>query len=267
MAGDLFRFDGRRVLIVGGASGMGAAACAVFADLGAEVVVMDVAEIPSSAGRAVHVDVRDRRSIDAALDAVGGPIHAAVSCAGVADPDPDLMCVNFVGQRYLLEELVARGAMPRGGAIAVISSTAGLNWERRIDVIDELLTTRGFEDALEWVAKHPELNNYIFSKQAMSAYVARQGLPMLQQGLRINATQPGPTNTPLARANAEVWLGSGKEYRAAAGVDVATPEQQAAVLAFLCSDAASYVNAANIVVDCGRTSGRMMHGFPPAWQW
>ncbi|MCU1346045.1 MAG: oxidoreductase, short chain dehydrogenase/reductase family protein, partial [Acidimicrobiia bacterium] len=45
MGMDAFRFDGKRVLVVGGATGMGAAAADTAADLGAEVIVMDVADV------------------------------------------------------------------------------------------------------------------------------------------------------------------------------------------------------------------------------
>ena len=103
---------------------------------------------------------------------------------------------------------------------------------------------------------------YALSKKAVCAYVARQGYPLLKRGVRINAMQPGPTDTPLARANARLWLASGREYREAAGIDISRPDEQAYVLAFLCSSAASYVTAISIVTDGGRTSARRMHGFP-----
>ena len=57
----------------------------------------------------------------------------------------------------------------------------------------------------------------MWSKQAICAYVARQAFPMLKQGIRINAICPGPTDTPLAQANKEMWLGFGADYRGEAG--------------------------------------------------
>ena len=71
-----FRYDGKRAVVVGGATGMGAAAARLLAELGAEVVALDLQEIPYDVDRAVHVDLRSVASIDAALDEVGGPIDA-----------------------------------------------------------------------------------------------------------------------------------------------------------------------------------------------
>ena len=78
-----FRYDGKRALVVGGATGMGAAAAKAAAALGAEVVVMDHAPVAFEVARSVSVDLSDRASIDSAIDQVGGPIDAIFSAAGV----------------------------------------------------------------------------------------------------------------------------------------------------------------------------------------
>ena len=77
----------------------------------------------------------------------------------------------------------------------------------------------------------------MWSKQTICAYVAREAMAFLKQGIRINAICPGPTDTPLAQANKDMWLGFGSDYRAAVGVEAATPLEQAYPLVFLCSDA------------------------------
>ena len=69
---DAFRFDGRRVLVVGGATGMGAAAAELALDVGAEVVVMDRAEVALAGVTAIHVDLAEQASIEAAVDECGG---------------------------------------------------------------------------------------------------------------------------------------------------------------------------------------------------
>src|ERR1700730_14691911 len=94
MSIDAFRFDGKRALVVGGATGMGAAAAKIVQDLGAEVVVMDYADVPLDGAKAIKVDLRDRASIDAAVDECGGPVDALFSCAGVADGTPGIEKVN-----------------------------------------------------------------------------------------------------------------------------------------------------------------------------
>jgi NAD(P)-dependent dehydrogenase (short-subunit alcohol dehydrogenase family) len=64
---DAFRFDGKRVLVVGGATGMGAAAAELALDAGAEVVVMDFAEVKLPGAKAVHVNLAEKDSIDTAI--------------------------------------------------------------------------------------------------------------------------------------------------------------------------------------------------------
>ena len=78
---DAFRYDGKRVLVVGAASGMGAAVAALAVDAGAEVIGMDFAAVNIEGAKAIHVNLADRATIDAALDECGGPLHALFSCA------------------------------------------------------------------------------------------------------------------------------------------------------------------------------------------
>ena len=119
---DAFRFDGKRALVVGGATGMGAAAAEVVRDAGAEVVVLDFAEITLAGVKAVHVNLAERDSIDAAVDACGGTVDALFSCAGVADGTPGIERINFIGHRHLIDRLLERDMLPRGSAIGMISS-------------------------------------------------------------------------------------------------------------------------------------------------
>jgi NAD(P)-dependent dehydrogenase (short-subunit alcohol dehydrogenase family) len=262
---DLFRYDGKRVLIVGGASGMGAAAAEIVRSLGADVSVMDVKSPDNAELPYVNVDLRNQASIEAALEELGGPVDVLFSCSGIAGKGEDVVAVNFVGQRHLISKIVERGGINRGGAITMISSTAGNHWEEHVKILEELLEITGFDAAMAYVKEHPEYQTYRYSKQVCCAYVARESLELLKHGIRINAVMPGPTDTPLARANAEQWLGTGVDYRAAAGLEVATPDQMGSVLAFLGSDAASYISGSNIVCDCGRTAAQMMNGFEPSW--
>ena len=122
---DAFRYDGKRALVVGGATGMGAAVAELVKDAGAEVVVMDRAEVALPGVKAIHLDLSDKASIDAAVEECGGPIHALFSCAGAADGTPGIEKINFIGHRHLIDRAVQKGHLGRGGAIAMISSTAG----------------------------------------------------------------------------------------------------------------------------------------------
>ncbi len=264
MSADAYRFDGKRALVVGGATGMGAAAAELVRDLGGEVVVMDFADVTLSGVKGIHLDLRERASIDAALDECGGPIHALFSCAGVADGTPGIEKINFIGHRHLIDRALAGGMFGDAAAIGMISSTAGLGWETRLDRIYEYLDTPDFDAAAAWIEARPELATYMWSKRAINAYVAREALPMLRRGIRINAILPGPTDTPLARANAEMWLSFGSDFRDEVGIAPSTPMEQASALAFLCSDAAAYVNGITLITDAGYVSSGVAGSFGPA---
>jgi NAD(P)-dependent dehydrogenase (short-subunit alcohol dehydrogenase family) len=260
---DAFRYDGKRVLVVGGATGMGAAAAGVAQDAGAEVVVMDFAEVTLPGAKAIHVNLADAGSIRAAVDECGGPVHALFSCAGVADGTPGIEKINFIGHRYLIDLLLAGGLLARGSAIGFISSAAGLGWEASLPLLKEYLDVTDFDAAAQWAQDHGKAD-YFWSKQAICAYVARQAMALLKQGIRINAICPGPTDTPLARANEETWLGFGADYRSEVGIEPSTPLEQAFPLVFLCSDAAAAVTGTTMITDAGYISSGVTESFPAA---
>jgi len=260
---DAFRYDDKRVLVVGGATGMGAAAAELARDAGAEVVVADVAPIPLAGVKAVHVDLAERASIDAAVDACGGRVDALFSCAGVADGTEGIERVNFLGHRHLIDRLLERDMVPRGSAIGFISSAAGLGWEANLPELAELLATPDFDSAVQWVTAHRKAD-YLSSKQAVCAYVAARAFGLAQRGIRINAICPGPTRTPLAEANAETWLSFGADYRKELGTEPSTPLEQAYPLVFLCSDAAAAITGITLITDGGYMSSGITGSFPPA---
>jgi len=260
---DAFRYDGKRAVVVGGASGMGAAAAQLVQDAGAEVVVMDFAEVDLPSAKSIRVNLAERDSIDAAVDACGGTVDALFSCAGVADGTPGIERINFIGHRYLIDRLLERDMLPRGSAIGMISSAAGLGWEPNLEQIQELLTTTDWDAAVAWTHEHGKAD-YLSMKRAMCAYVARQAYPLFKRGIRINAICPGPTDTPLAQANKDQWLGFAADYRADVGSEPSTPLEQAYPLVFLCSDAAVAINGQTLISDQGYLSAGVTGAFPDA---
>jgi len=260
---DAFRYDGKRVLVVGGATGMGAATAELVQDAGADVVVMDFAEITLPGATAIHVNLAEPASIDAAVDACGGPVHALFSCAGVADGTPGIEKINFLGHRHMIDRMLAQDLLPKGSAIGFISSAAGLGWEASLEELTGLLDTPDFETGVAWFEEHG-MADYFHTKQAVCAYVARQAFPLLKQGIRINAICPGPTDTPLAQANKEMWLGFGADYRAEVHIEASTPLEQAYPLVFLCSPAASAINGITLISDAGYMSSGITESYPGA---
>jgi NAD(P)-dependent dehydrogenase (short-subunit alcohol dehydrogenase family) len=245
-----FRYDGKRALVVGGATGMGAAVAELVKDAGAEVIVADRAPVTLEGVEAHQVDLADEGSIDALADAVDGPIHALFSCAGVADGTPGIERINFIGHRHLINRLLEAGKLPRGSAIGLISSAAGMGWRTNLENVQKYLAVEGFDAAAAW-ARENNKADYMWSKLAINGYVAGEAFNLLKQGVRINAIMPGPTDTPLAQANADTWLSFGSDYREEAGIAAATPSEQAYPLVFLCSDAAVGVTGVTMITDAG----------------
>jgi NAD(P)-dependent dehydrogenase (short-subunit alcohol dehydrogenase family) len=265
MKADAFRYDGKRALVVGGATGMGAAVAELVQDLGAEVVVMDFAPVTLAGAKAIDLDLRDKASIEAAIDECGGPIHALFACAGVADGTAGIEKINFIGHRHLIDRAIEKGYLGRGSAIGFISSTAGLGWRKHLDEVKAYLDENpDFDSAVAWIEANPDKASYTWSKQSINVYVQSRALELLKQGIRVNAILPGPTDTPLARANAETWLGFGTDYRGDAGIEASRPDEQAGPLVFLCSDAASHVSGEILIVDAGFTGSGVTGAYETA---
>jgi NAD(P)-dependent dehydrogenase (short-subunit alcohol dehydrogenase family) len=265
MKADAFRYDGKRALVVGGATGMGAAVAELVQDLGAEVIVMDYAPVTLAGAKAINLDLRDKANIDAAIEECGGPIHALFACAGVADGTPGIEKINFIGHRHLIDRAIEKGYLGRGSAIGFISSTAGLGWRKHLDEVKAYLADApDWDSAVAWIEANPDKASYTWSKQSINVYVQGNALELLKQGIRVNAILPGPTDTPLARANEETWLGFGTDYRGDAGIEASRPDEQAGPLVFLCSDAASHVSGEILIVDAGFTGSGVTGAYETA---
>ena len=260
---DAFRYDGRRAVVAGGATGMGAAVVDVLLDGGADVIAMDRAEITRDGVTAVSLDLSDRASIDAAVDGLDGPVDALFSCAGVADGTPGLERINFIGHRHMIDRMVDKELLGRGSAIGMISSAAGFGWEENLHNVEQYLAIRDFDEATAWAQEHGR-TDYLWSKLTVNAFVAQEAMPLLKKGIRINATLPGPTTTPLAKANADTWLTFAEDYRAEVGIEASTPLEQAYPLVFLCSPAASGITGITVVSDAGYFASGTSKAYQPA---
>jgi NAD(P)-dependent dehydrogenase (short-subunit alcohol dehydrogenase family) len=179
----------------------------------------------------------------------------------VADGTDGLATINFVGQRHLLERALSAGLLPRGSAVAMVSSAAGRGWEASLEELLEYVTTSTFEAGEAWIAAHPDRATYWWSKQSVCAYVGRRAFHFAQRGVRLNALMPGPTDTPLARANADVWLAYATDYRDDIGLGPATPEEQAWLLALLCSPAAARLIGTSVISDAGAAVSALTGGY------
>jgi NAD(P)-dependent dehydrogenase (short-subunit alcohol dehydrogenase family) len=243
------RLTGRRIIITGGASGIGRATAMLFAREGAAVAVLDSSIDAASAtasaidGVAIAVDVADAASVAAAVrqaaDAMGGVdglVNAAgiFSPAGLAETPPGLfartLAVNLTGT-FLMVQAVAPLIRAAGkGTIVNIGSGVGL-------------TPTG-----------PGSTAYVASKGgviAMTKAIAMELAP----DIRVNVVCPGAVETAmtagfLRNAAGEVDPAISGRY---ALKRAAAPEELAAAILFLTSDEASFVTGIALPVDGGRT--------------
>jgi NAD(P)-dependent dehydrogenase (short-subunit alcohol dehydrogenase family) len=262
---DAFRYDGKRVVVVGGATGMGAAVVELVKDAGADVVSMDRADVSDPGITFISLDLADKASINTAVDQCGGRVDALFSCAGVADGTPGIERINFIGHRYMIGSMIEAGMLGSGSAIGFISSAGGMGWDTDA-VLPEMLeyiAISDFDEATKWAVDHGKAD-YQTSKRAVNTFVAHQAFELLKKGIRINSILPGPTDTPLAQANKATWLGFGADYRAETGTQASAPIEQAYPLVFLCSDAAKAITGITLVTDMGYFSSGLTGSFPAA---
>ncbi|MFM1814756.1 MAG: hypothetical protein RLZ98_1451 [Pseudomonadota bacterium] len=239
------QLDGRRILVTGGASGIGKATVELFASEGAAVAVLDIDGDAADAvagrigGRSFQGDVSDEASVLAAVNAA----------AQALDGLDGLVCAAGVGQRSTLSELdnaewqriigvnlsgtylVCRAALPhlQEAPVATI-----------VNVSSGAATRPG-----------PTRSAYAASKAGVVAFTRAIALE-LGPNIRVNAILPGAADTPLMRN-----MLSTPEARQAAAARyalkrIAEPAEIANAILFLTSGQSSFVNGSPLIIDGGQ---------------
>ncbi|MEB3061885.1 coniferyl-alcohol dehydrogenase [[Mycobacterium] zoologicum] len=256
----LWRYDGRRTVVTGCASGIGAALVSQLRELGAHVTGLDRAEPGCDADEFLPLDLADSDSIDAAVAAIPAPVDALFNVAGVSSGigDPErVVAINFLGTRRLTEALLP--AMPAGSAITGVSSLAAAAYLDNAQVTDGLLRTEDMASGLQWCRAHPEAlsdGGYRLSKEAIILYGMINAGRLAARGIRINATAPGVTETPILDQLRSSYGQSFLDDIPKPLGRVASPAEQAAPLVFLGSAAAGYITGQVLWVDGGNIAGR-----------
>ena len=246
------------VALTGGATGIGAAAVARLVAADCRVYVLDVARPTASHTAFIQCDLGRPDAIDAACAKLPDRIDALVNVAGIAGPDPavGVMAVNFLGLRHLTESLVPRIA--KDGSVVNVASTAGWDWQKRAEVVKDLLDTPDFATGLDWLDAHMSEwtgNPYKFSKQCAAAYTYRAAGLALPYGVRVNCVNPGAVETQLTPAFRELLGPAMYDWGVAQIGRPGTPADIAEVIEFLAIGECRWLNGVEIVVDGGYIAG------------
>jgi NAD(P)-dependent dehydrogenase (short-subunit alcohol dehydrogenase family) len=242
---DRFRLDDRVVVVTGASSGLGVAFAQACAEAGADVVVaarrkdrladtVHRVERAGRAGLAVEADIAiesDCRAVVAAAVERFGRIDVLVNNAGIEDHDPAsrlsldtfrrVIDVNLTACFVLSQEAAA--VMPRGSSIINVSS---------------ILAQTTFD------APHTAYSASKAGVLGLTRTLARQWTG--RKGIRVNAVLPGLFPTEMTDGTPETIF----EGRLPMG-RFGRPDELAAAVLFLASDASSYVTGAELVVDGG----------------
>jgi len=233
-------FSGKRAIVTGGANGVGLAAARALAAAGAQVWIFDLEAPPESAFEYLKVDITAAESLAAAFAAAGAP-DIVVANAGIGalfdltdtprEAWDRVIALNLTGV-FQTVQIAARVMKPlRHGAIVLTASTNSYDGEAK-------------------------LTAYNASKAGVLGILHTAANELGPYGIRVNAVCPGLIRTRLTERHfsdpavlrpyfQHIPLGRGGE-----------PEEVGAAIAFLASDAASYITGAALLVDGGQMASK-----------
>jgi 3-oxoacyl-[acyl-carrier protein] reductase len=233
--------QGKRTLVTGAASGIGKATALVLAQLGADLVLVDRAPMDATRDKVagpcsvMQGDLTDDTFIASFF--AGDRVHAVAHCAGILEGRPwtedrawherfhKVMDINVRVPLQLAAAAIDHMAAHGGGHIALVGSVAGKTGGTSLTTPPDYSASKGAVHTLvKWLSRNA-----------------------VGRGVLVNAVAPGPVETPMTRGfNLGPTLPMGRIGRA---------EELAWPIAFLCTDAASYLSGAILDVNGGAFVG------------
>lgn len=248
-------FLGKTIVMTGVSSGIGARVAELALSMGADVLGVDINAPGRPLGDFIRADISSPQGIAAVMDSLPRRVDALCNVAGVSGVlgAAKTLAINFYGLRALTEAIAPR--IREGGAVVNVASIAGYGWRANLERAKALIAAPGFPDIAALIAAHkvPDREGYPLSKELLLVWTmqaARQPL-FRDRGVRVNAVSPGPVTTPILKEFRQMFGDPrvdddiARVGRAGAAPDIAPP------VLFLCSDAARWINGANLPVDGG----------------
>ena len=271
-------YTGKKVVVTGGASGMGEAVVKMIAGLGAEIYMLDIKAGNLPVKQFIPVNLAQKDSIDAAVAALPGDLSAVFHCAGVAGKiylgnqftELDVVTINYIGLRYAIEQLTKK--MKPDSAIVLVSSIAGFNFRHRIADFTEFVLIDDWDEAVNYISARTEdpkflrveadpNRPYSLAKECVCIYAMYRSWSLAEKRIRINTISPGGTQTPMHDDFLEiVGMPRGLSMPVSPIGREASPEEMASVMLFLNSDMASYLSGQDICVDYALSSSWTFQG-------
>jgi NAD(P)-dependent dehydrogenase (short-subunit alcohol dehydrogenase family) len=247
-----YGLGGKVCLITGGAQGIGEACVRLFVEDGARVVFVDIHKAKGEALQAqlqqqghdvlfMACDIGSKAEVESLVSQVIerlGQIDVLISNAGIFKAAPFLEVTEADFDEVLRVNL--KGAFLIGQAVARVMKTQG------VGAIVHMSSVNG-------VLAIPEIASYNVSKGGLNQLTRAMALALADDGIRVNAVAPGTIATELAN---KAVLTSEEARQKILGRTpmkrLGNPAEVAHVVAFLASDAASYITGEVITVDGGR---------------